>query len=289
MKLSSISRKLLRIASSKRRFLNSLFSLGVVLSAILVVAPLFIILVSVAIKGGRALNLDFFLSLPKAVGESGGGIAHAIVGTLFMVGTGLLFSIPIGVASGVFLATTSNKRLSAIVRTSADCLAGVPSIVTGLFVYALLVVPFKRFSGFAGAVALSIIMLPTITRTTEEVVRMVPHDLFESAIALGAKRWQAVFRVVLPTASRGILAGFIGAASRAMGETAPLMFTAFGSHFLNLNPFEPVSAIPLVIFNYAISPYEDWQQKAWAASLVLTFLVLGGIIVSRRLVYGRFG
>jgi phosphate transport system permease protein len=165
----------------------------------------------------------------------------------------------------------------------------VPSIVTGLFVYALLVVPFKRFSGFAGAVALSIIMLPTITRTTEEVVRMVPHDLFESAIALGAKRWQAVFRVVLPTASRGILAGFIGAASRAMGETAPLMFTAFGSHFLNLNPFEPVSAIPLVIFNYAISPYEDWQQKAWAASLVLTFLVLGGIIVSRRLVYGRFG
>lgn len=266
---------------ARRRLWNRLFVGGTVLAVGVVLVPLGSVLWTVVSHGAAALDLDFFVSLPKPVGETGGGIANAILGTLFLVAGGLLLAAPVAIPAGLFLAADTRPRLAAGVRLAADVLAGVPSIVVGIFAYAVLVRTLGHFSMLAGSFALAIIMLPTIARTTEEVVRLVPFTLSEAAIALGAPRWRAVLRVVLPTAARGVAAGVVAAVARAAGETAPLMFTAFGAPFLSFDPLQPTAALPLVIFNYAISPYDDWHGMAWAAALVLTVAVLVGNLVSR--------
>ncbi len=264
-----------------RRFVNRAFRVAVFGAVIVVLAPLVAILGTVISRGAPALDWDFLTSLPKPVGETGGGVGHAILGTLILAFGGLLMAVPLGVPAGVFLASDRMPRLGGVVRMCADVLAGVPSIVVGLFAYTLLVLPFKHFSALAGAFALAVIMLPTIARTTEEVVRLVPSTLTEAALALGAPRWRVMLRVVLPSAGKGVAAGIIAAFSRGAGETAPLMFTAFGSQFLSLSPLQPIAALPLVLFNYAVSPYDDWYAPAWAAALVLAVLVLAGNVVAR--------
>jgi phosphate transport system permease protein len=265
----------------RRRLADRAFLVLVLGSVVAVLAPLVAVLGSVVARGAAAIDLDFFVAMPLPVGETGGGIGNALLGSLCLVAGALALAAPVAIPAGVFLASDASMRAAAVVRLAADVLAGVPSIVIGIFAYGVLVLPLKHFSGLAGAFALAVIMLPTLARTTEEVVRMVPFTLTEAAVALGAPRWRVVLRVVLPAASRGVAAGVIAAVARAAGETAPLMFTAFGSPFVNLDPMQPTAAVPLVIFNYAISPYEDWHRMAWAAALVLTVFVLAGSIVSR--------
>lgn len=265
----------------RRRLANRVFQGAVLASVALVLVPLVAILATVVSRGAPALSLDFLTHLPRPVGETGGGVGHAILGTLMLALGGLLMAVPIGVPAGVFLASDRMPRLAGVVRMCADVLAGVPSIVVGLFAYTLLVLPFRQFSAVAGAFALAVIMLPTIARTTEEVVRLVPSILTEAALALGAPRWRVMVQVVLPAAGKGVVAGVIAAFSRGAGETAPLMFTAFGSQFLSLNPMQPIAALPLVLFNYAVSPYDDWHAQAWAAALVLAVLVLAGNLLAR--------
>jgi phosphate transport system permease protein len=265
----------------RRRVADQAFRWAIHAAVGLVLLPLAAILWTVLSRGLPALDLDFLTRLPKPVGETGGGVVHAILGTLGLAAGGLLMAVPLGVPAGVFLASDRMPRLAGAVRLCADVLAGVPSIVVGIFAYAVLVLPFRHFSALAGAFALAVIMLPTLTRTTEEVVRMVPDALTEAALALGAPRWRILLRVVLPAAGKGVLAGVVAAFSRGAGETAPLMFTAFGSQFLSLDPLQPVAALPLVLFNYAVSPYEDWHAQAWAAALVLAALVLAGNLLAR--------
>jgi phosphate transport system permease protein len=268
----------------RRRWVNRLFVASCAVTVAIVLMPLGALLFTLVREGLSALDLAFFLHLPRPVGETGGGVGHALVGTLILVAGALAMAAPVGILAGVFLASDRAPRSAAVVRLSADVLSGVPSIVVGIFAYALLVVPLKQFSGLAGSAALAILMLPTLTRTTEEVVRMVPWTLTEAAVALGAPRWRTMLRIVLPAAGRGVAAGVIVAVARGAGETAPLMFTAFGSQYWTLDPTKPMAALPLVIFNYAISPYDDWHAQAWAAALVLTGLVLAGNLVSRAVI-----
>lgn len=272
---------------SFRKGVNVLFLFIIGLSAVIVLVPLVAVLWSVIHKGFSSINLSFFVELPKPVGESGGGILHALLGTFCLVAGAMAIAIPLAIPAGVFLSSDRLPRYAAFVRMSADVLSGVPSIVIGIFVYTILVVPLRHFSGLAGAVALAIVALPTLARTTEEVVRMVPSSYLEAAMALGAPRWRVVLQVLLPIASRGVVAGIISATSRVAGETAPLMFTAFGSHFVNLDPLKPTAAVPLVIFNFAISPYQEWHSMAWAAALVLITLVLGSNLLSRWILARR--
>ncbi|HVB96892.1 MAG TPA: phosphate ABC transporter permease PstA [Chloroflexota bacterium] len=259
-----------------RRKVTNAFMLGL---CVLAVAVALIVLVAIlgyiVSQGGRALNVDFFTQLPKPVGETGGGMANAIVGSLVLIAIAGVIGLPIGVGAGVYLAEYGRGRLATVVRFMADVLTGVPSIAIGLFAYALFVVPFKSFSAFAGGFALAIIMIPVITRTTEEMVRLVPTSLREGALALGIPRWKMVLRIVLPTALSGIVTGALLAVARVAGETAPLLFTAFGNQFFWQGGLrEPIAALPLQIFTYAISPYNDWHQQAWAGSLVLVAIVL---------------
>lgn len=264
-----------------RRIADRVFRWAVMASVLLVLLPLVAIMGTVIVRGAPALDWNFLTSLPKPVGETGGGVGHAILGTLFLALGGLLIAVPVGVPAGVFLASDRMPRLGGTVRLCADVLSGVPSIVVGMFAYTLLVLPFKQFSAMAGAFALAVIMLPTIARTTEEVVRLVPSTMTEAALALGAPRWRVMMQVVLPSAGKGVAAGVIAAFSRGAGETAPLMFTAFGSQFLTTSPMQPIAALPLVLFNYAVSPYDDWHAQAWAAALVLATLVLAGNVIAK--------
>jgi phosphate transport system permease protein len=244
------------------------------LCAVTAVAILVAVLGYVVINGARALNLDFFTHLPSPVGEPGGGMANAIIGTLIVVGIGALLSIPSGVLAGIYLAEYGDNRFADLVRFLADVLTGIPSIVVGILAYALIVVPMQKFSALAGGVALAVIMLPTVVRATEEMLRLVPGSLREASLALGAPRWKTILRIVLPTASGGLATGAMLAIARASGETAPLLFTAFGNSFWNTSLEDPMAAIPLQVFQYAISPYDSWHAQAWAGALVLVVLVL---------------
>jgi phosphate transport system permease protein len=226
-------------------------------------------------NGVRALNLDFFTRLPAPVGEPGGGVANAIVGTLIVVGIGALISIPAGVLAGIYLAEYGDNRFADLVRFLADVLTGMPSIVIGILAYGLIVVPMQKFSALAGGVALAVLMLPTVVRATEEMLRLVPSTLREASLALGAPRWKTILYIVVPTASGGLATGAMLAIARASGETAPLLFTAFGNSFWNTSVVDPMAALPLQIFQYAISPYDSWHAQAWAGALVLVVLVLG--------------
>lgn len=237
------------------------------------VGILLAILIYIVRQGIGALDLAFFTGTPKPVGEAGGGIANAIVGTLLIVGIAALIALPIGIGAGIYLAEFGRGRFAYLVRLVADVLTGVPSIVVGILAYELVVVTMHRFSALAGGVALAALMLPPLVRTTEEILRLVPGEYREAALALGAPRWRAILTVVVPAATGGLITGVMLALARAAGETAPLLFTAFGNNFWNLNPGQPTAALPLQIYQYAISPYDDWHRQAWAAALVLVTIV----------------
>ncbi|HEY3357824.1 MAG TPA: phosphate ABC transporter permease PstA [Polyangia bacterium] len=260
-----------------------------VLATLLAVVPLLSVLVWVTRQGLQGLDWSFFTRLPKPVGETGGGMANAIVGSLELVGVGCLIGVPVGVLAGVYLAEYGDNWLGRLVRFSADVLTGVPSIVIGIFVYTLVVLSMRRFSALAGGVALALLMLPVITRTTEELLRLVPDSLREAALALGVPRWRATLRVVLRTAAPGIAVGVMLAVARAAGETAPLLFTAFNNRFWSHRLDQPIASLPVQIFTYAVAPYDDWHRQAWAAALVLVGLVLVLNLGARLLVRHRVG
>jgi phosphate transport system permease protein len=248
--------------------------------------PLLAILIYVAQRGLGALSISFFTELPRPVGEHGGGMANAIVGTLELVGLASLIGIPVGIAAGLFLAEYRATLLARVVRFSADVLAGVPSIIVGVVVYATIVVRMHHFSTFAGAGALAILMMPLVARTTDELARTVPESLREAALALGASRWRIAIHVVLETAAPGIRAGCMLAVARVCGETAPLLFTAFNNRFWNESLSDPTASLQVQIFTYTMSPYEDWHAQAWAAALVLVALVVVLNLAARRVLRG---
>ena len=243
------------------------------LCAALVVLPLLLIFYHVLKSGIGALNWDFFTELPKPVGETGGGMANAIVGTFELLGLAALLGVPIGVLGGVFLSEYGSPPLNGCIRFGADVLNGVPSIIWGLVVYGLLVVPMGGFSALSGGVVLGLMMVPLVMRTTEEVLLLVPRGYREAALALGIARWRAVLHIVLRTALKGVVTGVLLATARVAGETAPLLFTALGNDFWNHNLKDPIAAVPLQIFKYAVSPYEDWHRQAWAGAVVLLLLI----------------
>ena len=258
----------------RRRLTNVAAQATAIACTVAVLLPLVLIFGYLLTKGVTSLNLDFFTHLPKPVGEPGGGMANAIVGTLILIGLACVLGLPVGVFTGLYLAEFGKGRFGWMVRFCADVLNGVPSIVTGIVVYGLVVVTQKHFSAFAGGVALGIMMVPTITRSTEEVLLMVPNSIREAALGLGVARWRATLSVVLRTASAGVITGIMLAFARVAGETAPLLFTAFGNQFWNLKPGNPTAALPLQIFTYAISPFDEWHRQAWAGSLVLIVLIV---------------
>jgi phosphate transport system permease protein len=251
------------------------------LSVVAALIPLGFILFFVVSKGIQALNWNFFTKMPAPVGEPGGGMANAIVGTLMMSGLGALLAIPIGIISGVYMSEYAGSRLASTVRFAADTLNGVPSIVIGVFVYGIAVLPFQQFTMIAGGVALGIMMIPIIARTAEELLKLVPSTLREGALALGATRGRAVRSVVLPAALPGIITGVLLALARIAGETAPLLFTSLNNSFWNVSPTQPTASLTVQIYTYAQSAYEDWHRQAWAGALVLVAIVLLCSILAR--------
>ncbi|MCL5287094.1 MAG: phosphate ABC transporter permease PstA [Acidobacteria bacterium] len=245
------------------------------------VLVLFFILGYLVVNGGRAINWAFFTQLPKPVGESGGGMANAIVGSGKLLLLASCIGVPIGFLGGVYLAEFGGRTFSFLVRYTTDLLNGVPSIVIGIFAYSLIVLPMKHFSALAGGFALGVMMIPITMRSTEEFLRAVPKPLREGAMALGASKWKTIQRVVIPAAFRGILTAVLLSLARVAGETAPLLFTAFGNRFWSDGWMHPIASLPVVVFTYAISPYDDWHRQAWAAGLVLLVLVLLTNVISR--------
>ncbi len=265
----------------RRKLLSSLFVGFCAGAVLLALIPLAMILFFVISQGIRALNLDFFTQMPTPVGEAGGGMANSIVGTLILTALGSVMAIPIGVLSGVYMSEYAGTRMASAIRFAADTLNGVPSIVIGVFAYGIAVLPFKQFSALAGGLALGIMMIPIIARTTEELLLLVPGTMREGALALGATRARAVFTVVLPAAAPGIVTGIVLALARIAGETAPLLFTSFNNRFFNADVTQPISSLTVQVFTYAISPYEDWHRQAWAGALVLVAIVLACSLLAR--------
>jgi phosphate transport system permease protein len=253
-----------------------------ILATLIVVAPLVAIFVYLIYKGASSLNLAFFTQIPKPVGETGGGMANAILGSGILLGVASAIGVPIGIGGGIYLAEFGRgTRLANAVRFTADVLNGVPSIVMGLAAYALIVSHQKHFSAFSGGVALAIMMIPTVCRTTEEMLLMVPHMIREAALGLGVPNWRAVLSITVKTASPGIITGCMLAFARVAGETAPLIFTALGNQFWSTSLNEPIAALPLQIYVYALSPYDDWHRLAWAGSLVLIILIVLAVSLVR--------
>ena len=249
--------------------------------------PLVSVLWLVFSKGAAGLSWAFFTELPKPVGEEGGGIGNALLGTLYMVGLACLIGLPLGVGAGVYLAEKGEGTVGNTVRFMAEVLSGVPSIVIGIVAYALVVIPMGHFSAWAGGVALAILMIPTLARATEELVRLVPGSLREASLALGVPNWKTSLRVIIRTAMGGIVTACLLSVARAAGETAPLLFTALNNQYWNVNPGAPTASLTVAIYNYAISPYDDWHAKAWTASLVLLIVVGLLNIASRVLTRSR--
>jgi len=270
-----------------RRAVDRAVRAACVLAAIVALVPLFLVLYYVTVRGIGGLNWAFFTELPKPVGEAGGGAANAIVGSIQLVGLACLFGIPLGVLAGVFLAEFGQSFFGRMVRFAADVMAGVPSVTIGIFIYALVVLPTKQFSAYAGGLALAVIMLPTVTRTTEELLKLVPEALREAALGLGVPQWRTTLWVMLRTAAPGVATGIMLAVARVAGETAPLLFTSFNNRFWARGLNEPISSLPVQIYTYAVSPYEDWHRQAWAAALVLVSLVLFLNVAARVLVRNR--
>src|SRR5580698_4893198 len=273
----------LRSANRLRRTVTNHLATGMaILSTLLVIAPLVAIFGYLIYKGASSLNLAFFTKIPTGPGESGGGMANAILGTGILLAVGSALGVPIGIAAGIFLAEFGRGgTLANVVRFTADVLNGVPSIVMGIAVYSLIVLPQKHFSALAGGVALGIMMIPTITRSTEEMLATVPHAIREAALGLGVPKWRTVLSVSLKTASPGIITGCMLAFARVAGETAPLLFTAFGNQFWSYKLTEPIAALPLQIYIYALSPYDEWHRLAWAGSLVLIVMIMVSVTLVR--------
>ena len=263
------------IAPSKkrRRATSTIMTALTALCAFIAVGILLVILGYIAYRGLTSINLQFLIDTPRPVGE-GGGIGNAITGTFVLLLLACVFGLPVGIAAGIYLAEFGDNWFGHVVRFVTDTLTGVPSIVVGVFVYTLIVLPQKHFSTLAGGVALALIMIPIVTRTTEEMIRLVPTSLREGALALGAPQWRVTTGVVLPAAASGIATGVMLAIARVSGETAPLLFTAFGSRFFNWYLDQPMASLTVQIYNYAISPYDEWHAQAWAATLVLMTLIL---------------
>jgi phosphate transport system permease protein len=270
-----------------RRLKNRAMSVVMLVCALAVIAPLFLVLYYLIHEGATALDWSFFTQLPKPTGEVGGGMANAIVGTLILLAMAVIIGVPVGVMGGIYLAEYGSDRANYWIRFAADVLNGVPSIVWGMVVYALLVVPFKTFSAYAGGVALGLMMIPLVMRTTEEVLVLVPQGYREAALALGIARWRIIAVIVVRSALKGIITGILVALARVAGETAPLLFTALGNNFWARSLSAPISALPLQIFSYAISPYDDWHRQAWAGALVLMALILAINLSVRVLSRGR--
>jgi len=264
-----------------RKFVNTFMFALTGLCTVLTVSVLFFILGYLVYHGGRSLSWDFFTKLPAPVGESGGGLANAIVGTGKLLLLTVLIGVPVGFLGGVYLAEFGGAAFSSVVRYTADLLNGVPSIVIGILAYALVVVKMRHFSTFAGGFALSLMVIPITLRSTEQFLRVVPHSLREGALALGACKWKAVLTVVIPAAMRGILTGTILGIARVAGETAPLLFTAFSNRYWSSGWLQPTASLPVMVFTYAISPYDDWHRQAWAAGLVLLSIMLVANIAAR--------
>jgi phosphate transport system permease protein len=256
-----------------RRFVNVFWTVASGTGVLVALVPLVSLLWLVISHGAKGLSASFFVSLPTPVGEPGGGVGNAIVGTFFMVGLASLMALPIGVGAGVYLAEKGNGPLGRVIRFTAEVLAGVPSIVIGIVAYGLIVSQMKRFSALAGGVALALIMIPSLARSTEDFIRLVPTALREASLALGVPGWKTSLRVIIPTALGGIVTAVLLAVARAAGETAPLLFTALNNQYWNTDPRQPTASLTVQIYNYAISPYEDWHSKAWTAALVLLMLV----------------
>jgi len=272
---------------SWRKIKSALASAIALISAILVIAPLALVFFHLLVNGAGAVNWSFFTKLPAPVGAAGGGMANAIVGTIELLALAGMIGIPVGVLGGVYLAEYGSARINSFLRFLADVLNGIPSITWGVVVYGLVVLRFKGFSAYAGGLALGLIMIPLILRTTEEVVLLVPNGYREAALALGVSRWKTIIHIVMKTASRGIITGILLALARVGGETAPLLFTAFGNRFWNHSLSQPIAALPLQIFTYAISPYDDWHHQAWAGALVLVTGVFCVNVIVRILTRGH--
>jgi phosphate transport system permease protein len=270
-----------------RKFKSALASTTAFVSAVLVITPLALVFFHLLVNGASSLSWDFLTKLPGPVGAVGGGMANAIVGSLELLALAGAIGIPVGVLGGVYLAEYGSARINSVLRFLADVLNGVPSITWGVVVYGLVVLRFKGFSAYAGGLALGLIMIPLILRTTEEVILLVPNGYREAALALGVSRWKTIVHIVMKTASKGIITGILLALARVGGETAPLLFTAFGNRFWNHSLSEPIAALPLQVFTYAISPYDDWHRQAWAGALVLVTGIFCINVLVRILTRGR--
>ncbi|MGE5683325.1 MAG: phosphate ABC transporter permease PstA [Bacillota bacterium] len=257
-----------------RKFKSSTMTLLSIFCAFAVIVPLFIILFYTLKQGLSSINWEFFTHMPKPAGETGGGMANALAGTAIMIGLGCLLGIPTGIFSGIYLSEKDSSLFAKTVRFLTEVLNGIPSIVIGVVAYIILVVPMKRFSALAGGFALGIIMMPLITRTTEEMLRLVPGTYREAALALGAPKWKAALFVVLPAAFKGIFTGVLLSIARAAGETAPLLFTALGNRFWSTKLDQPIASLTVFIYDYSKAPFEDWNRQAWAAALVLIMLIM---------------
>jgi phosphate transport system permease protein len=267
--------------ATRRKIVSKIAEALCALAVLVALVPLAMILFYVITHGASALNWAFFTHTPRPVGEPGGGMANAIVGTLILIGLAGLFAVPIGMICGIHLAEFSGTKVSSVVRFAADVLNGVPSIVVGIFAYGLVVYPIRRFSAVAGGIALGLLMIPIVVRTTEELLRLVPPGLREGALALGASRSRAVFSVIVPAALPGILTGILVALARVAGETAPLLFTSFNNTYWSTNIMQPMASLTVQVFTYAISPYDDWHRQAWAGAFLLVMIILSLSIAAR--------
>ena len=265
----------------RRKALSSLVVILCAAAVVLALIPLAFVFVYVIQQGFSSLNWDFFTKNPKPVGEPGGGMANAIVGTLMLIGIAAAIAVPVGIIAGVYLSEYGKRPFASLVRFTADILNGVPSIVIGIFAYGLAVLPVKHFSALAGGLALSFMMVPIITRTTEELLNLVPGTLREGSLALGATRARTAFAVMVPAALPGIMTGILVALARIAGETAPLLFTAFNNRFFSTALNQPLSSLPVQVYTYAISPYDDWHRQAWAGALVLVSVVFLFSVLAR--------
>jgi phosphate transport system permease protein len=276
--------------SLRRRVTDHVMTGAAILTVVIVLAPLIAIFGYLVYKGIGSVNWAFFTQIPKPVGEEGGGMANAIVGSLLILAIASVIGVPFGVGAGIYLAEFGRNRFGGAIRFTADVLNGVPSIVIGIVAYAIVVLYQKHFSALAGGVALAIMMVPTICRTTEEMLLLVPQALREAAYGLGVPRWRTTLSITLRTATSGVITGIMLAFARVAGETAPLLFTAFGNQYWNMDPRQPTAALPLQIFVYANSPYDDWHRQAWAGSLVLIVLIVTAVAAVRYVVRrGSFG
>jgi phosphate transport system permease protein len=270
-----------RYTQLRRRITDHFFTGLAAGLSVVVVGTLVMIFIYLVIKGAGSLNWAFITQVPKPVGELGGGMANSLVGSVIVLAIACLFGVPLGISAGIYLAEYGRGQLGNLVRFTADVLNGVPSIVIGLVAWSLVVVPMRGFSAFAGGIALAIMMVPTISRATEEMLLLVPQSVREAAFGLGIPQWRTIVSIVVPSARAGIVTGVMLAFARVAGETAPLLFTAFGNQFWNLNPRQPMAALPLQIYTYALSAFDEWHRLAWAGSLMLVVMIVGATAIVR--------